>query len=211
MLVFTVFAENTGTHLDRQALLRLVNPTNQTDTWQTTEDTSQGVFTNIPYGNYAVEVSAAGYLSTQKEVQVMSALHPAEIDIVLYRDPSAINLDVADNILSAKARKETKRAVSALKSGKFTDAQKQLDQAYKSAPSSSALNFLLGYLYFQKKDFEKAFHYLGTATTLSPHDARPDLAGKGGPGAAGLRRGEVSSGASGGGRCRKLAPSQPAR
>jgi len=172
VLVFTVFAENTGTHLDRQALLRLVNHANQTTTWQTTEDRSQGVFTNVPYGNYSVEVSAAGYLSTLKEVQVISSLRPAEIDIVLERDPSAINLDVADDILSAKARKETKRAVSALKSGKFAAAQKQLDQAYQSAPSSSALNFLLGYLYFQKKDFERAFHYLRTATTLTPRDVQ---------------------------------------
>jgi tetratricopeptide (TPR) repeat protein len=189
VLVFTVFAESTGTHLDRQALLRLVNHTNQATTWQTTEDTSQGVFANIPYGNYAVEVSAAGYLSTLKEVQVMSSLRPVEIDIVLQRDPSAMNLDVADNILSTKARKETKRAVSALKSGKFTDAQKQLDQAYQSAPSSSALNFLLGYLYFQKKDFEKAFHYLGTATTLNPHDAQAlTLLGR-----AGLERQDYSA------------------
>jgi len=172
VLVFTVFAENTRTHLDRQALLRLVNQTNQTTTWQTTEDRSQGVFTNIPYGNYDVEVSAAGYLSTLKEVQVMSSQRPAEIDIVLKRDPSAINLDLSDTILSAEARKEMKRAVSALKFGKLIDAQKQLERAYQSAPSSSALNFLLGYLYFQKKDFEKAFHYLETATTLNPHDAQ---------------------------------------
>ena len=172
VLIFTVFAENTRVRLDRQALLRLVNHTNQTATWETTEDTSQGVFTNIPFGSYAVEVSAVGYLSTQKEVQVMNSLRPAEIEIVLQRDPSAINLDVSDRILSAKARKETKRAVSALKSGNFNHAQKQLDEAYKSAPSSADLNFLLGYLYFQKKDFEKASSYLGTATTLNPRDAQ---------------------------------------
>ena len=172
VLVFTVFAETTRVHLDRQALLRLVNLSNQTATWQTTEDASQGVFTNIPFGSYAVEASAVGYLSTHKEVQVMNSLRPDHIDIVLQRDPSAINLDVADRILSAKARKETKRAVSALKSGKFSDAQKQLDEAYKSAPSSADLNFLLGYLYFQEKDFEKASNYLGTATTLSPHNAQ---------------------------------------
>jgi tetratricopeptide (TPR) repeat protein len=172
VLVFTVFAETTRAHLDRQALLRLVNLSNQTATWQTTEDASRGVFTNIPFGSYAVEVSAVGYLSTQREVEVANSLRPALIDIVLQRDPSAINLDVADRILSAKARKETKRAVSALKSGKFSDAQKQLDEAYKSAPSSADLNFLLGYLYFQKKDFEKASNYLGTATTLSPHNAQ---------------------------------------
>jgi tetratricopeptide (TPR) repeat protein len=172
VLVFTVYAENTRVHLDRQALLRLVSHTTQTATWQTTEDTSQGVFTNIPFGSYAVEVSAVGYLSAQKEVEVMNSLRPALIDIVLQRDPSALNLDVADRILSAKARKETKRAVSALKSGKFDAARKQLDEAYKSAPSSADLNFLLGYLYFQKKDFEKASSYLGTAATLSPRDAQ---------------------------------------
>ena len=172
MLIFTVFSENTRVHLDRQALLRLVSHTNQTATWQTTEDTAQAVFTNIPFGSYAVEVSAVGYLSAQREVPVMNSLRPALIDIVLQRDPSAINLDLADRILSAKARKETKRAVSALKSGNFRNAQKELDDAYKSAPSSADLNFLLGYLYFQMKDFEKASNYLGTATTLNPHDAQ---------------------------------------
>jgi tetratricopeptide (TPR) repeat protein len=172
VLIFTVFSENTKAHLDRQALLRLVSHTNQTATWQTTEDTSQAVFTNIPFGSYAVEVSAVGYLSALKEVPVMNSLRPALIGIVLQRDPSAINLDLADRLLSAKARKETKRAVSALKSGNFKNAQKELDDAYKSAPSSADLNFLLGYLYFQKKDFEKATNYLGTATRLNPGDAQ---------------------------------------
>ncbi len=172
VLIFTVFAENTRGHLDRQALLRLVSHTNQTAVWQTTEDTSQAVFTNIPFGSYAVEVSAVGYLSAQKEVPVMNLLRPALIDVVLQHDPSAINLDVNDRILSPKARKETKRGVSALKSGNFKNAQKQFDEAYKSAPSSADLNFLLGYLYFQKKDFEKASNYLGTATSLNPRDVQ---------------------------------------
>lgn len=172
VLVFTVFSENTRVHLDRQALLRLVSHKNETAIWQTTEDTSQAVFTNVPFGSYAVEVSAVGYLSAQKDVPMMSLLGPALIDIVLQRDPSAITLDVADRILSSKARKETKRAVSALKSGNFRNAQKQLDEAYKSAPSSADLNFLLGYLYFQKKDFEKASNYLGIATTLNSRDAQ---------------------------------------
>ena len=51
-------------------------------------------------------------------------------------------------------------------------AQKQLDEAYKLAPSSPDLNFLLGYLYFQKKDFSQAGNYLGTAANLSPHNAQ---------------------------------------
>ena len=119
VLVFTVFSVNTRTHLDQQALLRLVNQANHATTWQTTEETSQGVFTNVPFGSYAVEVSAVGYLSTEKELQVISSPRPAEIDIVLQRDPSAINLDVSDRILSAKARKETRRFSFSAEVGQF--------------------------------------------------------------------------------------------
>jgi len=172
MLVFTVFAERNPVHLDRQALLKLVNQTNQTATWQTTEDTSKGVFTNIPYGTYSVEVSAVGYLSAHKDLKVVENFGPLQIDIVLQRDPAALNLDVADAVLSSKARKQTKRAVSALKSANLKEAQRQLDDAYKSAPSSPALNFLLGYLYFEKKDYERAGRYLSTAANLNPRDSQ---------------------------------------
>jgi tetratricopeptide (TPR) repeat protein len=181
VLIFEVFSERHGVHLDRQALLKLVNRETQSSTWQTTETTSQGVygesaslgaFTNVAYGNYDVEVSAVGYLSAHQELRVVGTLVEQQIDIVLHRDPAAINLDVADTILSAKARKETRRGVSALKSGNLKEAQKQLDEAYKSAPTSPDLNFLLGYLYFQKRDFTQAGTFLGTATNLSPHNAQ---------------------------------------
>jgi tetratricopeptide (TPR) repeat protein len=181
VLIFKVSAERNGVHLDRQALLKLVNLETQAPMWQTTEMESQGpysesaargVFTDIPYGNYDVEVSAVGYLSSHKELKVVSTLVEQQIDIVLHHDPAAVNLDVADTLLSAKTRKEAKRAVSALKSGNLKEAQKQLNEAYKSAPSSPDLNFLLGYLYFEKKDFAQAGTYLGTATNLNPHNAQ---------------------------------------
>jgi tetratricopeptide (TPR) repeat protein len=172
VLIFKLFAERTSAHLDRQALMKLVNLADHSATWQTTDDTSHGVFTNIPYGSYDVEVSAVGYLPEHKELQVMTSLRPAEIEIVLHRDPDAINLDVADAIMSPKARKEAKRAISRLKAGNLSQAEKQLDAAYKLYPASADLNFLLGYLYFQKKDFAKAGNYLGTATNLSPHNAQ---------------------------------------
>ena len=41
-----------------------------------------------------------------------------------------------------------------------------------SAPSNADLNFLLGYLYFQKNDYAQAGTYLGTAANLSPHSAQ---------------------------------------
>ena len=179
VLIFTVSAERGGGHLDRQALLKLVNLVTQASTWQTTQNASQvlydqsgslGVFTDIPYGHYDVEVSAVGYLSTHKELNVAGPQVQQQIDIVLHRDPEAVNLDVSEAVFPPAVRKETRHAVSALKSGNLTEAQKQLDLAYESAPSSPDLNFLLGYLYFQRGDFGQAETYLGTAINLDPHN-----------------------------------------
>lgn len=181
VLIFKVFAERKNARLDRQALLKLVNLETQSPTWQTTESepqgaydesASQGVFANIAFGNYDVEVSAVGYLSTHKALSVAATLVQQNIEIVLHRDPAAVNLDAADSTLSPKARKETKHAIAALKSANFADAQKHLDEAYKSASSSSEVNFLLGYLYFQRKDFGRAATYLNTAVNLNPHNAQ---------------------------------------
>ena len=78
------------------------------------------------FGNYEIEVSALGYLTARQEVQTVSTIHPQPIDIVLQRDPSAINLDVTPGIISPKARKEVQHAVSLLKAGDFAEAQKHL-------------------------------------------------------------------------------------
>ena len=74
--------------------------------------------------------------------------------------------------LPPKARKETKRAVQALKSGNLKAAEKHLDEAYRTAPADANLNFLMGYLYFQKKNFALAITYLTAATSANVHDAQ---------------------------------------
>jgi Tfp pilus assembly protein PilF len=172
VVLLKVFAERTGMHLDRQALVKLVNVTDGSETWQTTDSAGQGFFANLALGKYEVEASAFGYLPAHQEVQATDFMQPSQVSIVLQRDPNAINLDVAGAIMSPKARKEAKHAISQLKSGNLTGAQKQLERAYKLAPSSPELNFLLGYLYFQVNDFDRAGTYLSLATNLSPHNAQ---------------------------------------
>ncbi len=169
VLLFKVFAEKSSVPIDRQALLKLVNLKDQKVVWQTTQENSQGAFTNVPFGNYDVEISAVGYLSTHQAAQTSNA-QLQRFEIVLRRDPAAINLDMDDRALPSKARKEMKHGVSALKSRNLKDAEKHLAEAYKTAPSSGELNFLMGYLYFQQTDYEKASNYLGTATKLRPND-----------------------------------------
>lgn len=172
VVVFTVFGERNGRQLDRQAVLKMISRSSESAVWQTTDERALSVFTNVAYGKYDVEISAVGYLTGHAEVNAMDQMRPVQIEVVLQRDPSAVNLDVAGRIMTPKARKGARRAISMLKSGNLTGAQKQLAQAYELSPSSPELNFLLGYLYFQKRDLAQAGTYLGTATALNPGNAQ---------------------------------------
>jgi tetratricopeptide (TPR) repeat protein len=171
IILLKVFAGNNRTHLDRQSVVKLTNQTTQTIAWQTTDGQSQAFFGDVPFGHYTIEVSAVGYLSEHKELEVISATNTVNLDIVLRPDPTALNLDV-DQALPGKARKDTKHGVTALKSGNLKQAQKWLDAAYQLAPSNSDLNFLMGYLSYQRKDLDHAQTFLGTAANLNPHDVQ---------------------------------------
>src|SRR5215471_3105091 len=106
-----VFAERNGTRLDRQAVLKLVDRFSQKPVWVTTDDHSEGRFTNIAYGTYDVEASAMGYISSRRELVISPATMQLVIDIVLQRDPFAVNLDVGNSTVSPRARKDVKHAV----------------------------------------------------------------------------------------------------
>src|ERR1700686_2051680 len=100
IVTFNVFAERNGAQLSRQALVKLVNLADQSVSWQTTGQDSQSVLTDVPYGNYDAEISAVGYLSSHQELKVISIKSILQFDIVLHRDPAAVNLDVVDTGLS---------------------------------------------------------------------------------------------------------------
>jgi tetratricopeptide (TPR) repeat protein len=172
VLILKLYSESTSTRLQQQAVVKLTNRGDGSVVWQTTDDKSQIVFTNVPCGGYEIEASAAGYLTTQNQLDVTDSSPPSEITIALRRDPAASGVDSADPLMSPKARKLTKRVMGLLKSDRLAQAQKQLDQAYSLAPASPDLNFLLGYLYFKKKDFARAGGHLATASNLSPQNAQ---------------------------------------
>lgn len=170
VLVFKLFSDRTRAPLDRQAVVKLVNLADGSSLWQASDQKSTAVFNGISPGNYEAEVSAAGYLPQKKQVEITTTSQPVEIELVLHQDQSAIDPDVANSIVSPKVRKQVKDAIVQLKSGNLPRAQKHLDQAYKAAPTSAEINSLLGYLYFQKKDFDRAGSYLLTAAKLRPND-----------------------------------------
>ncbi len=172
VLIFHVFAEKKDSRVEGPLRLDLTNLANHIGVFQTIEGDTAAVFVNIEFGNYEIEVSALGYLPARQQVQVVSTIHPQPIDIVLERDPSAINLGVTEDIMSPKARKEARHAVALLKVGDLAEALKHLETAEKLVPSNSELNFLFGYLYFQRKDYARAGTYLTASTSLGRHNIR---------------------------------------
>jgi len=169
VLVIKLYSESTSIRLERQAVLKLTNLADNLVTWQTTDNTSQSVFTNIPYGRYELEASQAGYFTTHNAFELLDS--STNIEVVLRRDPSAINVSAADSVSPPRARKLTKKAISQLKSDHLSQAQKELDQAYLLVPANPDLNYLLGYLYFKKGDVDKAGGYLSTVSNVSPQNA----------------------------------------
>jgi len=171
VIIVHTFAEEKAVSLDRSARVDLTNLANHVGGFLIVPGHEAAVFVNTVLGKYVISVTAVGYLSESQEI---SALSPARqnVDIVLHRDPAAVTLNEASGLMPPKARKETRRAVSLLKSGDLNNAEKRLKRAYASAPSNADLNFLLGYLYFQKNDYAQAGTYLGTAASLNPHSAQ---------------------------------------
>jgi len=161
--------------LDRQAVAKLHCDYPETTLYQTTGGDSETTFFGLKFGKYDLEISAVGYLSAHERVEITGLADTSELRVVLQRDPMAINFDssgAVDALMPAKTSKEVERALKALKSGNPKDARKHLDAAYKLSPSSSRVNFLLGYQSVQDKNFDQAQSYLTRSTELDPQNAQ---------------------------------------
>ena len=157
--------------LDRQSVVKLHDQKLDLTAWQTTSNASNTLFCNVDFGDFDIDVSAAGYLMEHKVVNVLNkftTLQDRKVEVVLHKDPAAVELGGSDDTVPSNLRKDLKRAASDLKSNNLKAAQKRLDKIYQAAPSSSYVNFLMGYLSLQLKEEEKAEGYLSRSAKLDP-------------------------------------------
>ena len=92
VLLLTVSRSPKG-HLDRQAVVKLLNRNTGIIVWQTTNDRGEASFGDLEVGAYDLEVSAVGYLTARKSVKVQALLITYQEEIALERDPSSIDLE----------------------------------------------------------------------------------------------------------------------
>lgn len=167
-LMLTIVSD-VKSHLDRQAVIKLHDAKRDFTVWQTTDSESLAEFHDLDFGDYDVEVSAFGYLPEHKVVHITTTPDPTiQMQIILQKDPEAVELSAADDAIPANLRKDAARAVSLLKSSNYKEAQKKLDRVYAAVPSSAQINFLMGFLYLQLKDLDKAQTFLAKSATLDP-------------------------------------------
>ncbi|HXR16057.1 MAG TPA: tetratricopeptide repeat protein [Terriglobales bacterium] len=170
-LQVAVIGENRAP-LDRQAVVRAYDKATQNVVWQTTDRTAEATL-DLGAGDYQIEVSAVGYLTSSLEVKIPDAHTLYRVHVAMKKDPSAIELSASSRQeMPAKARKEMSEGVAALKSGKLKQARKHLDAADELFPYNSDVKFLLGYTCFQQEDFKQAESYLVDASTLDAHNVQ---------------------------------------
>ena len=167
----TILDENRNP-LKQQSVVRLTSQTDGRVLFQTTRG-AETSFNDIPGGKYLIEVGAAGYLGTHKEITVGNVAYDLSETVTLLRDPAAVDLTLRGATqLPAKARKEAQKGVQALELSNLEEARKHLEAADHEYPSSSTINFLLGYMALQQRDQAHELSYLTTATKLDPHNVQ---------------------------------------
>jgi hypothetical protein len=93
-LILSVYNDLRGL-LDRQAMVKLSNPTTNMVVWQTTQDKSATTFGDLPLGTYDLEVSAVGYLPEHQTLEVHRELYVYHLDVALRKDPASIEFPAA--------------------------------------------------------------------------------------------------------------------
>jgi tetratricopeptide (TPR) repeat protein len=164
---FTILDENKKP-LKQEALVRLTSRENGREFLEISRG-SVAQFTDVPLATYLVEVGAAGYLGTHSNVSLTDSTRDFKATLVLVRDPAAVDLRLNDaGQIPSKARKEAERGLQALELSNYAEARKYLESANNRFPTSSSINFLLGYLSLQQKDENGELNYLTAAAKLDP-------------------------------------------
>ena len=158
--------------LKQQSLIRLTSQATGRVLFQTARG-SETSFPDLPAGKYLLEVGAAGYLGVHYEINVPDSAHDLAETVTLSRDPAAVDLTLKDAArLPSKVRKEAEKGVQALELSNLAEARKHLEAANHQDPSSSSINFLLGYLALLQKDQNQELSYLTAATKLDPKNVQ---------------------------------------
>lgn len=165
-VVISVRSEN-GSPLDNPAEVTLAPEGQASGQMQSTGSNGVARFSRVPNGSYTVSIRAPGYKDSLTEVDVPMSYGTFDSTVNMQPDIQE-EPDAKGIVLAPKAKKELDAGMVAMRAGKYDDAQKHLEAAYKLAPGSPDVNDLLGELFLLKKDYPKSQDYLAQALSIDP-------------------------------------------
>jgi tetratricopeptide (TPR) repeat protein len=167
-------ADESGSALTEEAVVKLSSPNNQTNLWRTTEEHSQVVFDGLlPAADYDIEVSAARYDAATEHLHVMFAREHYGVMVRLRRSDSRRPAAVTPGqVLVGKARTEAQKAIADLSAGNSKGAEKHLEKAYTAAPGNADLNYLMAVLCSRTNRTSEVEGYLNKAIAMNNKHVR---------------------------------------
>lgn len=147
------------------------------DLLNTTGESAQTTFKNLPSGQYFLEISCPGFGTVREQVSVNISTQVQEVSVTMLPETTiaAARSAAAANI-PRNAIKETEKGLRALQINKLTETQSHLTRALAYAPNFADGNYLMGVLFLRKNDPVQALTYLQKAVDVAPNHAPAQLA-----------------------------------
>jgi len=148
-------------------MVTLVAPTGQVSAQGTTLGGNIR-FSGVAATQYTIQVVAAGYENTVKELDGYVAGYSRITIQMTAASNGEAGAGSSRILLAPKAQKELGKALEALRANKPDEARGHLEAAYRRAPNHPAVNYLYGVYFLQIKDHEKAKSYWTKTLEFDP-------------------------------------------
>ena len=124
-------------------------------------------------GDYTIAVEAPGYKSAQKDVSIRLPIKVEEDVYLVSESAPESGSDVPGKpLLAPKAKESLDKAVQELRDEKLDEAEHDINEAIKLAPSNPDVLYVQGVIYMHRRNWAKAQGVLEKVTQLEPAHAR---------------------------------------
>jgi tetratricopeptide (TPR) repeat protein len=165
-----------GMQFGALARVRIITQSGPQIAENTTNASGEASVTGLPVGNYIVEASATGYLPVSEVVNLELRWSSVTIFLTMKPDttglPAATSATPAAPILAPNARKEVEKSIQAFGKSDLVEARRHLEKALAMAPGNPDVQYLMGALEAQEKNFAKAKEHLEKAIQIYPTHER---------------------------------------
>jgi tetratricopeptide (TPR) repeat protein len=141
----------------------------------TTDMSGKTSLSDLPPGNYIVEASAPGYLPVSEDVHLEMKWSFVTVSLTMKPDNKDLNQNESPSaapILAPSARKEVQKGLEAFEKPDLVLARKHFEKALAMAPGNPDVQFLMGALEAQEKNFAVAQQHLEKAIQIYPNHVR---------------------------------------